>query len=91
MRAGAGGLARVALHDDAARHHVLGDARAGVAKQAHGRALVHASAVVADVSVDLDLRIGVHAAGDGVRPVRVLHAPARGAAHVVGKVVEPLV
>ena len=34
-------------------------------------------AVVADVPVDLDLDVGVEAAGDGVRAVRVEHAPVR--------------
>ena len=41
--------------------------------------------------VRLEERSVPEPAGDGVRPVRVLHAPARGASHVVGKVVEPLV
>ena len=50
-----GRLARVAVDDDRARHHVLGDAGAGVAVHAHGRALVHAGAVVAHVALDLDL------------------------------------
>ena len=48
----------------------------GVAVDAHGRELVHPGAVVAHVPVDLDLDLGVEAAGDRVRAVRAAHDPA---------------
>ena len=60
---------------DKARHHVLGDARAGVAVDDDGRLLVHAGAVVADVAVDLDGDRRVEAGGDGVLAARVVDAP----------------
>ena len=50
-----GRLRRAALDDHAPRHHVLGHPDAAVPAHAHGRELVHAGAVVADVTVDLDL------------------------------------
>ena len=54
-RAGrAGRLAGVALHVHLARHHVFGDAGAGIAVDDDVGLLVHAGAVVADVTVDLD-------------------------------------
>ena len=51
---------------DDARHHVLGDADAGVAVDEHGGVLVHAGAVIADRPVDLDGDRRVDADGDGV-------------------------
>src|SRR4029079_1401776 len=58
-----------------AGHEVLRDAGARVAVHAHGRALVHAGAVVADVPVDLHLDVGVETARDRVGAARVDDAP----------------
>ena len=70
-------LARHRLHVHAARHHVLGDARPGVAVDDDGGALVHAGAVIADMAVDLDGDRRVDAGGDGMLPARIEHAPMR--------------
>src|SRR6185369_3457848 len=82
-------LAGAAVHHDEAAHHVFREARARVAVHAHGRELVHAGAVVADVPVDVDLDLGVDAAGHGVRATRVAH-PDLGTARA-GEVVQVLV
>ena len=82
------------MKDNDARHHVLGEPRTGVAVHAHRRQLVHAGAVVADVTVDLDLDLGVDSARDRVRTVRVDDSPASGALLCTGgtaQVVQPLV
>src|SRR5215211_1909703 len=68
-------LARVAVDGDGPGHDVLGQADARVPVHAHGRALVHAGAVVADVAVDVDLDLGVDPDGDRVRAARVRDAP----------------
>jgi hypothetical protein len=91
VRGSAGRLARVPVDDDRARHQVLGDARAGVAVDAHGRELVHAGAVVADVPLDLDLHVRVDAAGDGVRAVRVDDPPMPRSWALAGELVEAAV
>ncbi len=85
------GLARVPLDDNRAGHDVLRDAGAHVAVHANRRALVHAGAVVANVSHDLDLDRRVDPAGDGVHPVRVEHAPAADRRVVAGDIVQALV
>jgi hypothetical protein len=72
---GARRLARVPLDHDRPGHHVLGQAGARVPVHAHGGALVHPRAVVADVPFDLDLDLGIEPAGDRVRAVRVEDAP----------------
>ncbi len=58
---------------------------------AHGRELVHAGAVVADVPVDLDLDLGVEPARDGVRTARVDDAPVTRTGRTPGEVVQALV
>ncbi len=84
-------LARAALDDDRPRHHVLGDAGARVPVHAHGRELVHAGAVVADVPVDLDLDVRVDPARDRVGAVRVDDAPPAWARAAAGELVQPCV
>ena len=88
---GARRLAGVAVHHDLSRHRVLGGAGSCVSVHAHGRALVHARAVVAHVAVDLDLDLGVEPAGDGVRAVRVEHAPVSRPRRPAGEAVEAFV
>ena len=90
MRRGAAVLAGAAVYDDEPAHHVLGQARARVAVHAHGRELVHAGAVVANVPVDVDLDLGVDAARHGVRAARVAdpHCAPLGASEVVEALVE---
>src|SRR5262249_5292830 len=63
------GLAGAALDHDAPGHHVLGHPDAAVARDPHGGVLVHPGAVVADVTVDLDLELAVEAGGESVRPL----------------------
>ncbi len=72
---GASRLARVASHVDEARHHVLGHADPGVAMDEHGSELVHAGAVIADRSVDLDGDRSVQAGGNGVPAGRSVDDP----------------
>jgi hypothetical protein len=86
-----GGLARIAVDNDDPRHHVLGQARARVSVHPHGRALVHAGAVVADVTLDLDLDVRIEAARDRMCAVRVEDAPATLARSLVREVVQLLV
>ena len=83
------GLARVALHDDRARHDVLRDADAGVALDPHRRPLVHAGAVVAHVPGDLDLDRRAEPDRHRVRAARVGDPPARPVGRV--EVVQALV
>ena len=64
---------------------------ARVAVHAHGRELVHAGAVVADVPVDLDLDLGVEAARDRVRTARVDDAEVPRPSRAAGEVVQALV
>ncbi len=72
---GAGILAGVALHDHRARHHVLRHARPGAAVDDDRRRLVHAGAVIADASLDLDADRRVDADRDGVPALRVEDEP----------------
>jgi hypothetical protein len=94
-QAAAGGcprrLARVPLDDDRAGHEVLGEPWTRVPAHPHRRELVHPSAVVADVPVDLDLDLGVDPAGHGVGAVRAEHAPTPWAGPAAREVVEALV
>src|SRR5439155_21791304 len=76
VAARAGRLARAPVHDYPAGHQVLGQPGARVTVHAHGRKLVHAGAVVADMAVNLDVELGVEPAGDRMSPVRVEDAPA---------------
>jgi hypothetical protein len=62
-----------------------------VAVNAHRGALVHAGAVVAHVTVDVDLHVGVDAHRDGVPAARVHHAPARLRRRGRIEVMQPLV
>jgi hypothetical protein len=91
VRARSGRLARVPVHDHGARHHVLRDARPGVAADADRRPLVHPGAVVADVAVDLDLDVRVDPAGDGVGAVGIEPTQVPRPSAVRGEVVETLV
>ena len=70
-------LPGVALHMHPPGHHVFGDARAGVAVDDDRRLLVHAGAVIADMSLDLDRDRRVDADGDRVLPARIEDAPVR--------------
>src|SRR5262249_47588818 len=71
--AGCRRLARAPLDDDRAGHDVLGDPDATVALDPDRGELVHAGAVVADVTVDLDLVGGVEPNDDAVLAARVEH------------------
>ena len=78
--AAAGGARRlrgVALHVHAARHHVLGDADAGIAVDHDGGVLVHAGAVIADMAVDLDVDRRVEPAAMAWRPRGLIDGPVR--------------
>ncbi len=55
--------------------HVLGDANAGVALDHHRGLLVHAGAVVAHVSLDLDGDRGVQPDRQGVPAAWIEHSP----------------
>ena len=80
-----GRLARGALDDNRARHHVLRHPDAAVAVHADDGVLVHAGAVVAHVALDVDLQRRVEADRDRVAPPGVAHAPAIcGAVGLVG-------
>jgi uncharacterized protein YqfA (UPF0365 family) len=74
---GAGRLRRVAPHPYFSRHHIFGDTLAGIAFDDDGRLFVHAGAVVADVTVDLDKERAVEAGGDRMLPARIEHPPMR--------------
>src|SRR5262249_55396310 len=89
-RRGARRLTAAAVDDHRAGHHVLGHANATVAVHADRRLLVHAGAVVTDVTVDLDLVGRVEPDRDGVPSARVAHDhPTAGAVGV--DLVQPLV
>ena len=77
MRRSAGGHGREPLHMYPARHHILSRPGTRVAVHGHRGVLVHACHVIADVSVNLQIQIGVEAASDRMRAVRILHADAR--------------
>jgi hypothetical protein len=83
-------LADVPVHLDAPGHEVLGDAGGRVPVHADGGALVHARAVVADVTLDLDLDVGVEPARERVRAVRIQDPPVA-RARLAREVVEALV
>ena len=57
------------------RHHVLGNALAGIAVHHDPRALVHSGAVVADVAVDLDGDGRGRARCNRVLAARIEHTP----------------
>ena len=71
MRRRAGGRRCEPLDVDAARHHVLGRARARVAVHGDRGVFVHARHVVAHVPVNVDIEIGIESAGDGMRAVGI--------------------
>ena len=71
MCGGAGRLRSATGDVNLAAHHVLGDARTGVSMHGDGGALIHASAVVADVAVDSDRMIAVGTRSDSMGAVRV--------------------
>ena len=73
-----------------AGHHVLRHPDAAVARDPHGRVLVHPGAVVADVPVDLDLELAVQTGGERVGALRVVDPPVR-CGPAVASVVQPLV
>jgi hypothetical protein len=56
-----------------AKPHVLGGARTGVAMHRDRGVLVHARHVVADMAVNLHVKMGIEPAGHGVRAVGILH------------------
>jgi len=61
------------LHVDAPGHHVLGHRRTGVAVYGYARLLVHAGGVVTSMAMDVDVDRCVHAHGNAVGAVRVVH------------------
>ena len=67
----------VAFHMDPPGHHVFGDTLAGVAVEDDVRLLVHAGAVIADMSLDLDRDRRVDAGSDRVLSARIEHTPMR--------------
>jgi hypothetical protein len=69
------GLRGIALDADFPRHHVLGNALPGIAVHHHPRPLVHSSAVVANVAVDLDDDGRGQARCNRMLPARIEHAP----------------
>ena len=71
MGGGAGGLGGAALHADRTGHHVFRHAHADVAVHGDGGLLVHAGAVVAGMTLDIDGQRGIHADGQVVLAVRV--------------------
>ena len=91
VRGSARRLARVAVHHDTARHHVLRDAGSGTSAHANARPLVHAGAVVAGVPLDLDLEVGVEAGRKRMGAVRMEDAPATRPCPCVGDVMEALI
>ena len=68
---GARRLAGIALDAHDARHHVLGNAGAGMAVDDDLGLLVHAAAIEADMAVDLDGDRRIEAAGDGMLAHRI--------------------
>ncbi len=68
-------LAGIAFDPHFPRHHVLGDAGAGIAMHDHLAQLVHPGAVISDRSVDLDGDGMIQARGDGVFAAGVDHTP----------------
>ena len=58
---------------DAPGHHVLGYRRTGVAVYGHARLLVHAGSVVPSMAMDVDVDRCVHAHGNAVGAIRVVH------------------
>ncbi len=83
-------LAGVALHMDHARHHVFGQADAGVAVNDDLGVLVHPGAIVADVPLDLDRDRHLQSTGDGVGALRLDHFPV-GRFRLGGQIMESLV
>src|SRR5262245_66686170 len=67
----AGRLRGITFYVDLAGDHVLGDALAGIAMDDDVCLLVHAGAVVAHMSLDLDRYRYVHAGGDRMLATRV--------------------
>ena len=63
---GARRFGRIAGDAHDARHHVLGNAGAGMAMDDDLGFLVHAAAIEADMAVDLDRERPVEPAGDGM-------------------------
>ena len=68
-------LAGIAFDANQARHHVLRDAHPGIAIDHDGGELVHAGAVIADVTFDLDRDRGGQTAGNGVRALGLENLP----------------
>ena len=64
-------LRRIALHVHATGHHVLGQARSGIAVHRDMRVLVHTGAVIADMAVDGDAHVAVEPARKRMRTARV--------------------
>src|SRR5882724_2543477 len=74
---GAGRLARIAHDVNQSGHHVFGYAGPGIAVNPDFGLLVHAAAIVADVTLDLDLDRGIDADADRVLALRILDLPER--------------
>ncbi len=75
MASSASRLARITFDMNGAGHHVLGDANTGIAFHDDVRQLVHATAVIADVPVDLDGDGFVETACNGMLAVGMIDNP----------------
>ena len=77
MRGGARGHGGKASDVHAAGHHILGSARTGIAVDRDRGVLVHASDVVADMTVNLHIEVGIETHGDGMGAIGVSHLNVR--------------